>query len=40
MALVKRHSEVLVLLGSEDLPRFPRIPILVLSAPVVEHHQS
>ncbi len=28
MALVKRHSEVLLLLGPEDLPRFPGIPIL------------
>lgn len=39
MALVKRHSEVLVLLGPEDLPRFPRIPILRRRLQSSKHHR-
>jgi dienelactone hydrolase len=39
MALVKRHSEVLLLLGPEDLPRFPRIPILRRRLQSSKHHR-
>jgi dienelactone hydrolase len=39
MALVKRHSEVLLLLGPEDLPRFPRVPILRRRLQSSKHHR-